>query len=192
MNDIAFIERLKNKDGAAFSQLVEERQQLVYNTALGILQNEEDAEEVTQDVFISVYENLSSFKAEAQLNTWIYRIAVNKSLDAEKKKKRQKSGGFLKRIFDREANEEAVHFDHPGVLLDQKENAAALFAALKKLPTKQRTAFILQKMEGQPNKEIATIMEINETAVESLLARAKNNLRNTLALYFEKESSNDK
>lgn len=187
MNDTAFIERLKNKDGAAFSQLVEEKQQLVYNTALGILQNEEDAEEVTQDVFISVYENLKSFKEEAQISTWIYRIAINKSLDAEKKKQRQKRGGFLKRIFDNEVNEEAAHFEHPGVLLDQKENAAALFAALKKLPSAQRTAFILQKMEGQTNKDIAAIMELNETAVESLLARAKKNLRNTLALYFEKE-----
>lgn len=187
MNDTAFIKRLKNKEGAAFSQLVEESQQLVYNTALGILQNEEDAEEVTQDVFISVYENLSSFKEDAQLNTWIYRIAINKSLDAEKKKRRQKSGGLLKRIFDREVDEEAVHFEHPGVLLDQKENAAALFAALKKIPATQRTAFVLQKMEGQSNKDIAAIMEINETAVESLLARAKKNLRNTLALYFEKQ-----
>lgn len=187
MNENAFIERLKNKEGAAFSQLVEEKQQLVYNTALGILQNEEDAEEVTQDVFISVYENLDSFKEDAQLSTWIYRITVNKSLDTEKKKKRQKRGGFLKRIFDIEANEEAVHFNHPGVLLDQKENAAALFIALKKLPAKQRTAFVLQKMEGQTNKKIAAIMDVNETTVESLLARAKKNLRNILALYFEKQ-----
>ncbi len=187
MNEIAFIERLKNKDGAAFSQLVEERQQQVYNTALGILQNEEDAEEVTQDVFISVFERLADFREEAALSTWIYRITINKSLDAEKKKKRQKSGGFLKRIFDREADEEAAHFEHPGILLDQKENAAALFSALKKLPAKQRAAFVLQKMEGRANKEIARIMEISETAVESLLSRAKNNLRNTLAIYFENE-----
>lgn len=187
MNEAILIEQLKNKEGNAFSRLVEEWQKMVYNTALSIVQNEQDAEEITQDVFISVYENIADFKKDARLSTWIYRITINKSLDAEKKKRRQKRGGLLKRIFDKEADEEAVHFEHPGILLDQKENAALLFEALKKIPAKQKTVFVLQKMEGQTNKEIAAIMNLTEAAVESLLARAKKNLKNNLKFYFEKQ-----
>jgi RNA polymerase sigma factor (sigma-70 family) len=63
---------------------------LVYNLALSYVQNSEDAEEITQDVFIAVYQSISSFKAQANIKTWIYRIAINKSLDFIKAKKRQK------------------------------------------------------------------------------------------------------
>ena len=158
---------------------------MVYNTAISIVQNSEDAEDITQEVFITVYEKLAGFREEALLSTWIYRITVRKAIDHEKRKKRQKHGGFLKRIFALRNEDEPVNFDHPGVQLDNKEKASILFRSIKRLPEKQRVAFTLQKVEGLSNPEIAEIMDSSVQAVESLQARAKGNLKTILENYYQ-------
>lgn len=173
----------------SFADIVNARQQMVYNTALGIVQNEEDAEDITQEVFVKVYERLKDFRGEASISTWIYRITITTALDFEKQKKRHKRGGLLQRVFgNREANE-TPDFNHPGVTLDKKEDAAVLFFAIKKLPEKQRAAFLLHKLEGLTNSEIGEILSISLQAAESLQIRAKNNLRKYLKEYYEKHFS---
>jgi RNA polymerase sigma factor (sigma-70 family) len=167
-----------------FEEIVSRCQDMVYNTALSILQSEEDAEDITQEVFIKVYEKRDHFRGEALLSTWIYRITVNKALDLEKKKKRQKHGGFITKLFGDREEEEAINFHHPGVVLDNKEKAAMLFKALKKLPESQRIAFTLHKIEGLPYQEIAAVMETSLVAVESLMARAKTSLQKILKTYY--------
>lgn len=155
----------------------------VYNTVLGYLQNVEDAEEVTQDVFVEVHRSIHQFREESSLSTWIYRISVNKSLDHLKSKNRKKRFSFITSLWDKESGD-LVHdppvFDHPGVLMEQKENARILFGYINQLPEKQQTAFILSKVEGLGNKEIAEIMEMNVGAIESLLSRAKENLKKNI------------
>ena len=168
-----------------FAEIVNERQQMVYNTALGIVQNEEDAEDITQEVFLKVYEGLKNFRQEASLSTWIYIITLTTALDFEKQKKRHKRGGLMQRVFGYAEATEKPDFFHPGVVLDKKEDASVLFMAMKKLPEKQRTAFLLHKIEGLTNNEIAVIMETTLLAVESLQVRAKNNLRNHLKEYYK-------
>jgi len=181
------IVRLKQGDRSAFTEIVEQSQHMIYNTALSIVQHEEDAEDITQDVFVTLFEKISGFREESALSTWLYRITVRKALDHEKKKQRQKHGGFLQRVFSVRASEEPAHFDHPGVALDKKEQAAVLFRALKKLPEKQRVAFTLHKMEGLSYQQIADIMDNSLFATESLLVRAKNNLKNMLQEYYEQQ-----
>lgn len=184
MNHSDITPTVKEDEGLGFAELVERWQNMVYNTALGIVQHEEDAEDITQDVFIRLYESLSGFRQEAQLSTWIYRITVNMALDFEKRKKRQKNGGLLKKIFSVREEEEPVNFNHPGVVLDNKEKAAALFKAIKKLPEKQRIAFTLHKVEGLAYKEVAEIMDTSLFAVESLISRAKTGLKKLLENYY--------
>jgi RNA polymerase sigma factor (sigma-70 family) len=186
LNQADILERLKNGDTGVFTGIVNLWQDMVYNTALGIVQNEEDAEDITQEVFVQVYESIGSFREDAKLSTWLYRITISKSLDMEKKKQRQKRGGLLKRIFETTESEAPVSFDHPGVRLDNKENAAALFAAIKKLPEKQRLAFVLQKLESLTNEEIGAVLQLTTVAVDSLLARARTNLKSILQNYYEK------
>ena len=104
---------------AAFKTIVETWQNMVYNTALGIVQNAEDAEDIAQEVFVQVYQSISSFKGESKFSTWLYRITVTKSLDHERKKKRKKRFAFVRSIFG-EQNEVLVNppdFHHPGVVL---------------------------------------------------------------------------
>ena len=186
MNQQATIIEINNSSEEDFAGIVNDRQQMVYNTALGIVQNEEDAEDITQEVFLKVHEGLKFFRREASLSTWIYRITITTSLDFEKQKKRQKRGGLMQRVFGYNEVAEKPDFFHPGVALDKKEVASVLFMAMKKLPEKQRTAFVLHKLEGLTNNEIASIMDTTLLAVESLQVRAKNNLRNYLKVYYEK------
>jgi RNA polymerase sigma-70 factor (ECF subfamily) len=187
LNEPEFIARLQQGDETAFSQLVDGWKDRVFNTALGLIQHHEDAEDITQEVFISVWKSIDEYRADAGIGTWLYRITVSRSLDLIRKKKARKRFAFLKLIWRSEPElEEIPDFIHPGVQLERKQDAAALFAAVRKLPDQQRIAYSLQKVEGLPYTEIALILETTVPAVESLLQRAKQNLRKSLATYYGK------
>ena len=186
MNQPELIEQLQQGDEQAFKRLVDEWQDMVYNTAVSIVQNEDDADDITQDVFIQVYQSVSSFKGESKFSTWLYRIVISKALDHVKKKKRKKRFAFVQSLFGT-ASEEEIHpeeFNHPGVLMENRERAAELFKAMQQLPDNQRIAFTLHKLEAQKHQDIAAIMNLSLTAVESLIARAKGNLRKILNAYY--------
>lgn len=159
---------------------------MVYNTVLGFLQNTDDAEDVTQDVFIKLYENIGSFKQQAKLSTWLYRISITQAMDLLRYRNRKKRGGFITSLFG--SNQELLYeppdFDHPGVLTENREQAGILFKAINKLPENQKTAFLLQKTQDCSQQKIAEIMQLSEGAVESLLSRAKANLKKSLANYY--------
>ncbi len=182
MNEQELIQGLRNGDQAAFKFLVDNYQDRVFNTAIGIVQNAEDAEDVSQEVFIQVFRSIHSFKEESKLSTWIYRITTTRSLDLLRSRKSKKRFGFLQRLFG-DGNEplfELPDFNHPGVALDRKENAARLFKAISQLPENQKTAFTLHKLEDLSYQEISDVMKTSVAAVESLMHRAKQNLRKML------------
>lgn len=170
-NEGEIIQAIAADDKKAFSVLYERFSEKVYNTALSYTKGVEDAEEITQDVFFKVYKNATKFKGESSLSTWIYRIAVNTSLNYLKKKNR------FTLFRDSSDTIQQTNFEHPGVLLENKENAAILFKAMDCLQGKQKTAFILSFIEELPRQEVADIMETSLKAVESLLQRAKRNMR---------------
>jgi RNA polymerase sigma factor (sigma-70 family) len=182
LNEGTLIEKLKLGNEEAFKTIVETWQKMVYNTAIGIVQNAEDAEDITQEVFVQVYQSVSSFKGDSKFSTWLYRIAITKSLDHERRKKRKKRFAFVKSLFGEES-EVVFHppdFHHPGVVLDKKEEAATLFHVISKLPGNQRIAFTLHKLEGLSYQEVGEVMKTSLSSVESLMHRAKNNLRKSL------------
>ena len=187
MNQTELVVQLQQGDEAAFKKLVDDYQVMVYNTALGIVQNADDADDITQEVFIQVFRSVSSFKGDSQFSTWLYRITLGKALDHEKKAKRKKRFGFVQSLFggDDEVDKQQAEFDHPGVKIEKKERANELFNALKQIPEKQRIAFTLHKLEGQSYQEVAEIMNTTLYAVESLMGRAKANLRKELKKYYD-------
>lgn len=189
LNEFELISRLKSGDAIAFRELVESRQNLVFNTVIGFLQNTEDAEDVTQDVFVKIFESIGQFKGESALSTWVYRVAVTTALEFLRRKKRKKRFGFLSPILgeNNELTVELPDFHHPGVTLDNREKASMLFKAIKQLPENQQTAFILNKVEGLPYQEVAEIMKTSLSAVESLLHRAKTNLKDLLKNFYNLE-----
>ncbi len=158
-------------------------QQKVQNTAVSMVQDEGVAEDLTQEVFVTVYKSILSFNEQSNISTWIYRITVNKCLDHLRSKNRQKRQGFLAQLFHKETGEvlhEKPDFIHPGIVLERREQSKYLFKAIDGLVENQKTVFILTHIEDLPQKEVAEIMNISLKAVESLLQRAKANLRKAL------------
>ncbi len=186
MTEQELIACLLKGDENAFKTIVNTYKKMVYNTVLGFVQNMHDAEDITQDVFIKVYENIGKFKQQSKLSTWIYRISITQAIDFMRHKNRKKRAGFLSSLFgaNNELLHEPVEFIHPGVLAENKERSAILFNAINRLPEKQKTAFMLQKVQDMSQQKIAEVMQLNEGAVESLLMRAKGNLKKLLINYY--------
>ena len=186
LDERILIEQLKKGDESAFRTIVEKWQDMAYNTALGIVQNAEDAEDIAQEVFIQVYHSINSFKGESKFSTWLYRIAIAKALDHERRKKRKKRFAIVKKLFG-DTGEEVVipDFEHPGVTFDKKENAAVLFRAISQLPENQRIAFTLHKVDGLSYQEVSEVMGATVSSIESLMHRAKNNLKKLLEIYYK-------
>ncbi len=182
MTEQELISKLREGDGQAFKMLVDEYQHRVYNTAYGLLQQQGDAEDMAQEVFIQVYRSVQQFREASTLSTWIYRITVRKCLDHLRSRKRKKRVAAVMSLFTgaRETELVVADFHHPGVALDKKEDAALLFKLIQKLPANQKTAFILNKLEDLSYAEIAAIMNSTVPAVDALLQRAKQNLRKSL------------
>jgi RNA polymerase sigma factor (sigma-70 family) len=158
----------------------------VFNTAISMVQDSAAAEDITQEVFVTVFRSMLSFNERSSIGTWLYRITVNKCLDHRRAQQRAKRGGLFGIIsLGMNDAETTAPFDHPGVRLEQREYARHLFAAIDALPENQRTAFILAHIEELPQKEIADIMDMSVKAVESLLQRAKGALRKKLSGIYE-------
>lgn len=174
----------------AFSQLVEAYQHMVYNVALGIVQQQQEAEDIAQEVFIQVHQSIKDFKGEAKLSTWLYRITITKSLDWQRRKTRKKRFGIMQNLFglNNEVIYETPEFHHPGVAMENKERAAVLFKAISVLPDNQKIAFTLNKVEGLNYQDVADVMNVTVASVEAYLHRAKENLRKQLISYYTQTS----
>ena len=189
MGEPPALTKLTEGDENTFRELVGLYRDRVFNTALGLLQHHENAEDVTQEVFMEIFRSVARFRGECALSTWIYRITVQKSLEHIRKERRRKRSGILLSLF---GNEERLNmpandlFCHPGIRLENKERAAILFRAIAALPVNQRTAFTLHKVEGLSQTEIAGILKTSVSSVESLIVRARRKLRVLLADYYEK------
>jgi RNA polymerase sigma-70 factor (ECF subfamily) len=168
------IEKLKAKDRNAFNELVALYKNNVINTCYRFLLNQQDAEDVSQEVFIEIYQSIHSFRGEAKLSTWIHRITVTKCLDEIKKRNRKKRITSIGKL---------LHIDFfanwiaggtmPDKTLHENERLKEIEIVLNSLQENQRVAFTLSKIDGLSNNEIAEIMDTSVTAVESLIYRAK-------------------
>lgn len=195
MDVTQLIAGLKQGDPDAFRHLVETYQRRVYNTVLAIVRQPEEAEDVAQEVFVQVFESIGRFGGEAKLTAWIYRIATTKALEAYRKRHAQKRFAFFTSLFTAEDDETGgndrlhpIDFVHPGVKLEQQERAKVLFGAIDRLADQQKIAFTLHHLEGLSYQEIAEVMQVSLSAVESLLHRAKMNLRKRLRTFYEDDT----
>lgn len=182
MQESELLHHIKQGNSKAFFELVALYKQRVLNTCYRFLLSKEDAEDVSQEVFVEVYQSIHSFRAESSLATWIYRIAVTKSLDELKKRKRKKRITSIGRM---------LHLDDVATWLTggkkadealyEKESLKEIYSALDQLPDNQRAAFTLSKVEGYSNGEIADILQTSVSAVEALMHRAKKRLSEILS-----------
>jgi RNA polymerase sigma-70 factor (ECF subfamily) len=186
-SDPTFIDQLKNGDDDAFRILIDEYKNHVLNTCYRFVQHADDAEEVARDVFVEVFRSIDHFRADSQLSTWIYRIAVNKSLDHIRKTKRKKRFAIVKRLFsdDETAWEPSSNEPAPDEEMEQNERRRILQNAVNELPESQQIAMTLSQYQGLSHKEVAETMGTTVSAVESLLHRGKKNLHKKLESYYK-------
>jgi RNA polymerase sigma-70 factor, ECF subfamily len=188
-NNRELVQKLKMADKQAFESLVALFSSKVLNTCYRFLLNREDAEDVAQEVFIEVYQSIHSFRGDSKLSTWIYRIAVTKSLDEIKKRNRKKRISSLGKILHLE---EVVSWLGGGQMPDKNlldnEKLVEINKVLNYLPDNQRVAFTLSKIEGYSNTEIAEIMKTTLLAVESLVYRAKKRVTGELEIILKKNN----
>jgi RNA polymerase sigma-70 factor (ECF subfamily) len=191
MHEKDFIQGLKSGDREVFRQLIEQFQVPLVRLSKGFLHNEEDARDIVQETFIEVFESIDKFRADASLFTWIYRIAVNKSLNLVRKRKISRWtmnwGSYTagnSTIRDTEIADNGSEI--PGNRLEVKERSDLIRNAIDSLPLNQRIAFVLHNYHDLSYKETAVVMEISLSSVESLIHRAKTGLQKRLYKLYKK------
>ncbi|MBN1407782.1 MAG: sigma-70 family RNA polymerase sigma factor [Calditrichaceae bacterium] len=192
MDETILVEKAKDGDKAALAQLVQTYSGKIYNLALRILRNKEDAEDILQETFLTVVEKLHTFDGRSGFFTWIYRIATNASLMKLRKKKL---------VFKDIANEDdyndsiesRVFVDwtqDPSINVYDEEIKKKIDEAVNKLSDIYRSVFVLRDIEGLSIKETSAILNISEENVKIRLRRARQFLRDILSEYFEERVVN--
>lgn len=193
MNEQNFINNLKQGKQSAFSQLLDDYQQKVFSTCISFIPNKEDAEDVAQEVFLEVFKSIAKFKGDAKLSTWIYRIATNKCLEFIRKKNTKKRFAFMQSILGNEIPIDKTsyftEFNHPGILLENKEKSKIIYKAINTLPDSQKVVFTLAKIDGKSYQEIVEITGKSLSSVESTMFRAKQSLKEKLSNFYKNINS---
>lgn len=189
MTERELIQGIIDRDQAAFKELVETHQQLIIRTCYSLVHELEDARDLAQEVFIEILKSASSFRGNAKLSSWIYRIAINKSLNHRKRSRRREAFPlFSVQDHQREIREEQLpdqnHYLGVDQSMEEKELKQILHAAIDRLPVNQKIAFTLHHYEELSYKEIAEVMNLSLSSVESLIHRGKLNLQKRLSHYY--------
>lgn len=191
MSETEIIDKLKQGNEAAFRELVDNYRKIVMNTCFGLLHNTEDAEDIAQEVFIEVYRSIGNFRADAKMSTWLYRIAVNRSLNFIRDNKKRKWFQSFDDVVEAKKEElkrlSSSDSENPESELENSQRALLLHEAIDSLSENQRIAFTLNKYEDLSYKEISEIMELSVSSVESLIHRAKLNLQKKLYTCYKKK-----
>ena len=178
MGEEQLIEQLRSGDNKAFKELIDLYRLQMINLCYGFIRNQEDTEEIVQDVFIEVYRSICNFRGDSKLSTWMFRIAVSKSLNKVRKNKFKNMVSSIENIFEQHSEKSTGL--NPHQLMQAKEDAKMLNKAIDKLSENQRIAFVLHHYDGYSYLQISEIMNTSISAVESLIHRAKVNLKNQL------------
>jgi RNA polymerase sigma-70 factor (ECF subfamily) len=181
--EAALVARCAVGDEAACAELVEEHQRMVYQLAMHLLGDSQEALDLSQDVFLRVFRSLSQFRGQSALRTWIYRIVVTQARNRQRWWRRRRSYAQVSLDEHIKANGEfpsTTLWAAPDRLLSQKELARRLWNALDELPFDQRTALVLREIDGLSYEEIAFSLGVAVGTVKSRLARAREALRTEL------------
>jgi RNA polymerase sigma-70 factor (ECF subfamily) len=187
LTDIELVRRAKAGVLDTFEELVGRHERQVYTLALRIVQNPHDAEDVTQQAFISALENLASFREEARFATWLYRIATHAALKIIRKHKGLDTVSLAEATAPCEEDGSIPHPEYiadwrqsPEELVERNETQRLLDEALVQLDEKHRLVFILRDVEGLSVKETAETLGLSEANVKVRLLRARLQLREHL------------
>ncbi len=189
--DLELVRRCQAGDEAAFGALVCRYQRKVFNVALSMVKDPEDAMDIAQDAFIKVHRYLGSFQGTSSFYTWLYRIVVNLCIDHLRR-----TGRYASTNFDEKIDHQAHMAEGNGVLsnrqdtnpskmLGRKELAAQIRVAVEALPPYHRTVIVMREIEGMSYAEIARAMKVSKGTIMSRLHHARKKLQRALGDYLE-------
>jgi RNA polymerase sigma-70 factor (ECF subfamily) len=181
------VRKAKAGDREAQARIVEKYEQMVYNVALRLTGNPQEAEGVMQETFLKTLEALPTFKGESQLGTWIYRIATNFALMVLR---RRKTPTYSLDEYSVDAERDLATFnrsieDDPEAALVNAELRETMGKAIDSLPSKYKTAFVLKDVEGLSLQEVAEMLDMNLATVKTHVRRARLFLRDRLADFVD-------
>ena len=168
------IKHCRNGDQRAMEQIVKRYEKQVYNTAFGIVGNREDAQDITQDVFLTIWNKIGQFKFRSKFSTWIYQIAKNQSLNLKNLKKRRQTDATE---IDDSQTWVPVDEQTPETTLLVNEQQKLLLRALDNLKEKHRTILVLREMEALSYDDISKVLGCSIGRVKSRLHEARLALR---------------
>lgn len=175
MQENEIIRSILNGHTDDFTFLVKAHEAAVFRIVMGFVHHKEDAEDITQEVFVKAFQSLDSFAGRSSFSTWLYRIAIHTSLNELKKRKRKRIWSMALDLLQFPSGNK-----DPEQELTGKSEQELIRKAIDTLPGKQRMAFILSRYEELTQREVAQIMELSDGAVEQLLIRARENLKKKL------------
>jgi RNA polymerase sigma-70 factor (ECF subfamily) len=180
------IQQAQQNDMQALRKLVERHRQNVYFLALDLCGNRQDAEDISQEVFLKAFRSLKKYRGEAKFGSWLYRITVNCAIDIKRRKK----------LHTLSIHEQTAEYEHPANISLRDENAPDpleltqgsalqkhIRQALNRLSSRERMVFVLRHYQDLPLREIGDMLEIAEGTVKALLFRAIKRLQKELAFY---------
>lgn len=192
MNDEELISKIVDGNQLYFKVLVDKYQSLVLNTCFRFLHNKSDAEDITQEVFITAFQSIKKFNYNSKISTWLYRIAVNKSLNFIRDNKKRMTIKSIENFFNSHSNNALQVEDTTTQIEDDDlkiKRLQVLRDSIERLPKNQKTAFILHNYEAVCYKEIAVIMDTSLASVEGLIHRAKINIHKNILKKIIKSKS---
>ena len=178
--DWALVQQCAAGEEDACTRLVTDHQRMVYQLALHLLGDPQEAQDLTQEVFLKVFRTLAQFRGQAALRTWIYRIVVNQASNRQRWwRRRKKSQQVALEDYALTHGElpEGRNFAMPDRVLQQHETSDRVWQALNALPFDQRAVIVLREIDGLSYEEIATSLNVAVGTVKSRLARARESLR---------------
>lgn len=191
LSDMELVNNFRSGDQAAFSELLTRYSEKAHHLAMRISRNAEDAEEILQDVFVTVYKKIDKFEGKSAFSSWLYRITVNTSFMKLRKRKQNNCVSIDEMNSIDQENWTASRSDASDVnyLSARHELRSQLEAAIDKLPTDYRKIFMLRDVDGMSNEEVSVLLKLSIPAVKSRLHRSRLMLRRRLQSFYQDFSS---
>ena len=189
-DEAQLVKRAQDGDREAFQELVENYQRKVYSICYGMLKNEQDSLDVSQEVFIKVFKYLENFNRNSSFYTWLYRITVNKCIDFIRKQKRRSEVDYddtIQRTNEVEGDDNIMPSTlgiQPDKVYGRKELREKMLEALDTLSEKHRTILILREVEGLAYEEMADVLGISKGTVMSRLYHARRYFQDAIEEYL--------
>jgi RNA polymerase sigma-70 factor (ECF subfamily) len=193
ISDVGLVDEFKAGDVSAFEEIISRYESKVMNLALRFTRNQEDAEEVMQDVFTTVYRKIDGFRGQSAFSSWLYRIVVNAAFMKLRKRKQTQTlslEDLAPAVKQHCIERDVLAGQHSHSLAVNRELQEVLQRAIDRLPDQYRAVFVLRDVDGLSNQETGEILNLSIPAVKSRLHRSRIMLRKKLQRYYEDFTGN--